>query len=106
MVFQLDLVSKTVSALEKRLNFSEDKMGEVLEYFKNIDSEGNNRDIKTSALIENSEVVKRMSPDRIKRVIEFNDRQEAKVKVHPEQNVDDEFMRETNRFITISKHKF
>ena len=106
MVFQLDLVGKTVGALEKRLNYSEDKMSEVLEYFKNIDNEGNLRDIKTSAVIENSEVVKKMTPDRIKRVIEFNDQQEAKVKVRPEEDVDDEFMRETNKFITISKHKF
>ena len=106
MVFQLDLVGKTVSALEKRLNYSEDKMAEVFEYFKNIDNEGNFRDIKSSAIIENSEVVKNMSPDRIKRVIEFNDKQEAKVKVRPEEDVSDEFMRETNKFITISKHKF
>eukprot|EP00343_Euplotes_focardii_P003737 CAMPEP_0205809550 /NCGR_PEP_ID=MMETSP0205-20121125/13823_1 /ASSEMBLY_ACC=CAM_ASM_000278 /TAXON_ID=36767 /ORGANISM="Euplotes focardii, Strain TN1" /LENGTH=283 /DNA_ID=CAMNT_0053086979 /DNA_START=153 /DNA_END=1001 /DNA_ORIENTATION=+ len=83
MVFQLDLVGKTVGALEKRLNYSEDKMSEVLEYFKNIDQEGNIRDVKSSAVIENSEVVKAMSPDRIKRVIEFNDKQEAKVKVRP-----------------------
>lgn len=106
MVFQLDLVSKTCSALEKRLNFSENKMGEVLDYFKNIDNDGNTRDIKSSAVIENSDVVKRMSPDRIKRVIEYNDRQEAKVKVRPEQDVGEDFMRETNRFITISKHVF
>ena len=103
MVFHLDLVGKIVGGLEKRLNCSEDKMAEVLEYFKNIDNEGNNRDIKTSDLIQNSEVVSRMSPDRIKRVIEFNDNQEAKVKVRPEENVDDNFMRETNRFISISK---
>lgn len=106
MVFHLDLVSKTMGALEKRLNLSENKMSEVLEYFKNIDNEGNNRDIKSSAVIENSDVVKRMSPDRIKRVIDFNDKQEAKVKVRPEDDVDDEFMRETNRFVTISKRKF
>lgn len=103
MVFHLDLVSKTVSALEKRLNFSENKMAEVLEYFKNIDNDGNYRDIKSSALIENSDVVKRMSPERIKRVIAFNDKQEARVKVRPEEEVTDDFMRETNRFITISK---
>ena len=106
MVFQLDLVSKTVCALEKRLNFSENKMTEVLEYFKNIDNEGEKRDIKSSAVIENSEVVSKMDADRIKRVIEFNDNQEAKVKVRPEQDVDEDFMRETNKFITISKHKF
>lgn len=81
-------------------------MSEVLEYFKNIDYDGNYRDIKSSAVIENSEVVKNMSPERIKKVIEFNDRQEGKVKVRPEDEVDDDFMRETNRFITISKHKF
>lgn len=106
MVFQLDLVHKTVSALEKRLNFNENRMSEVLDYFKNIDNEGNIRDIKSSAVIENSDVVKRMSPERIKRVIAFNDRQEAKVKVRPEEDVGEDFMRETNRFITISKHKF
>ena len=81
-------------------------MSEVIEYFKNIDSDGNLRDIKSSAIIENSEVVKNMSPDRIKRVIAFNDKQEAKVKVRPEEEVDDNFMRETNRFITVSKHNF
>lgn len=106
MVYHLDLVSKTVCALEKRLVFSENKMTEVLEYFKNIDSDGNYRDIKSSAIIENSEVVKNMSPQRIKNVIDFNDNQQAKVKVRPEENVDDEFMRETNKFITISRHKF
>jgi len=106
MVFHLDLVSKTVCALEKRLNFSENKMGEVIEYFKNIDSEGEFRDVKSSAIIENSEVVRNMDAERIKRVIQFNENQEAKVKVRPEQDVDDEFMRETNKFITISKHKF
>ena len=106
MVYQLDLINKTAHALEKRLNFSEDKMEEVLDYFKNIDNEGTFRDIKSSAVIENSDVVKRMSPERIKRVIAFNDKQEAQVKVRPEQDVGEDFMRETNRFITISKHKF
>lgn len=106
MVFQLDLISKTVGALEKRLNYSENKMSEVLDYFKEIDNEGDRRDIKSSAIIENSEVVRNMDPERIKRVINFNDKQEAKVKVRPEQDVDENFMRETNKFITISKHKF
>jgi centriolar protein POC1 len=106
MVFQLDLVNKTVGALEHRLNFSEDKMAEVIDYFKHIDNEGTFRDIKSSAVIENSDVVKRMSPERIKRVIEFNDKQEAKVKVRPEEDVGEDFMRETNKFISISKHKF
>lgn len=106
MVYQLDLVSKTVGALEKRLNFSENKMSEVLEYFKNIDNEGDNRDIKSSAVIQNSEVVSNMDATRIKRVIQFNEKQESKVKVRPEQEVDEDFMRQTNKFITISKHNF
>ena len=103
MVYHLDLVSKTVWALEKRLTFSEDKMSEVVEYFKNLDSEGNYRDIEPSAIIKNSEIIKNITPDHIKRIIEFNDKQKEMIKVRPDEDVDDTFMRETNQFITISR---
>lgn len=60
MVFELDLLSKTVLALEQRLSHSENKMNEVIDYLSAVDTQGKERLVSTSAVIHTSTLLKDM----------------------------------------------
>ena len=44
VLYQLEMISRTVIALEQRVGISEDRMSEVLDFFQNMDSQGKVRE--------------------------------------------------------------
>lgn len=101
IVFQLDLLSKTVFALEQRLSVSEDKMTEVIDHIKDCDTKGNKRMVSTSAVIQTSTMINKMDPITLSNTLQQNQQKLDGVKVAPLENVTEDFMRETNQFVQI-----
>lgn len=107
LVFQLDLLSKTIIGMEKRVGLSEDKMGEVLHYFKNLDTRGNVRETTTEKIIDQTTIVKNMTTADLKKTVNntlrFQERVDEGVKVMPHEQVDEDFMRSTNVFVKYNQ---
>ena len=102
MVFELDLLSKTVLALEQRLSHSENKMNEVIDYLSAVDTQGKQRLISTSAVIHTSTLLKDMPAQTLMRTCMPMETIQTQIKVGPNDPVDEEFMRQTNQFIKIN----
>ena len=49
VLYQLEMISRTVIALEQRVGISEDRMSEVLDFFQNMDSQGKVREPRLGA---------------------------------------------------------
>jgi hypothetical protein len=101
MVYQLDLLSKTVLVLEKRLSLSEDKMTEVIDYLKTVDTTGKKRTVKTSTVIQTSNMLKDMPHNTLSATIQHEAHKNDNIEVGPNEEVSEEFMRERKYFTKV-----
>jgi len=101
VVYQLSLLSKTVSALETRLSKSEDKMTSVIDELRQVDTSGQDRVFSTSEVIETSTLIKEMPAEVITQNLEAEALKREEVEVNPGDRVDETFMRQTNRFVQV-----
>ena len=92
----MSLVSKTVSALEKRLTVSEDKMSNVIDHLRSVDTSGRERQFNTETVIQTSTMIKEMDPTTLTRNLEAEQQKRDDVKVNPIDQVDEDFLRSTN----------
>ena len=63
VVYQLDLLSRTMIALERRLTLSEDKMNDIIDFMRETDPQ---KSVKTSQILERTTIVKNIDPSTLK----------------------------------------
>ena len=78
-------------------------MTEVIDYVRTVDTTGTIRDVKTSTVLQTCEIVKDMDEGMLKQTIVQNEQKQQLVKVGPSEPVDENFMRETNRFVQLTQ---
>ncbi len=76
-------------------------MTEVTDYVRSLDSHGQNREFSTSAVIKTSTIVKEMPANTLAGTLAYEHKKRDDVKVAPDENVGEDFMRETNQFVKI-----
>ena len=87
--------------MEQRQTKYENKVAEILEYARTLDSEGERRQFTTSSVVRTSNIVKEMPAHTLAGTLQFEQEKREGVKVKPDEAVSEEFMRETNTFVKV-----
>ena len=78
-------------------------MTEVIDYARSMGTSGEVRDVKTSTVLQTCTLLKDMDERALSNTIAVNEQKQSMVKVAPQEQVDDNFMRETNSFAKLTK---